>query len=285
MSQGQLDSLVSGALYLVAVFVLFLIGKVVYDLLHPRYKLKTELFEKDNLALSLAVVGYYLGLVFALGGVLTGESAGLTDDLLDMALFGLLAIVLLNISAFLNDKLILSGFDNVKEIIDDKNAGTGAIEAGNHLANGLIVAGAVSGEGGGLLHTVAFWGLGQVALIVVSRIYNLTTSFDVHKEVERDNVAVGVAFAGLIVAVGNLVRFAIAGDFTSWRDDLIGFAAFLAVAVVVLPVVRLVTDKLLIPGVSLNDELVAQEVPNVGAGAIEGFSYIAASMLIGWALF
>jgi len=284
MGNAELDLLLTGAIYLVAVFVLFFVGKVVYDLLHPRYKLKHELFENDNFALALAVVGYYLGLVFALGGVLTGESAGLVQDLVGIATFGLLAIVLLNVSAFLNDKVILSRFDNVKEIIDDRNAGTGVIEAGNHVANGLIVAGAIGGEGGGILHTLAFWGLGQVALIVVSWVYVKLSAFDVYAEVERDNVAVGVAFSGLLVAVGNLVREAISGDFTGWREDLIGFAVFLGVGIVVLPLVRIVTDKVLIPGVKLNDELVAQEKPNVGAGAIEAFSYVAASMLVGWAI-
>ena len=62
-----------------------------------------------------------------------------------------------------------------------------------------------------------------------------------------------------------------------------GLASVL-VLFVVLPLVRIVTDKVLIPGVKLNDELVAQEKPNVGAGAIEAFSYVAASMLVGWAI-
>ena len=47
--------------------------------------------------------------------------------------------------------------------------------------------------------------------------------------------------------------------------------------------VRLLTDKLLLPGVKLDDELVAQEEPNLGAGLIEAFSYVAAALLIGWA--
>jgi uncharacterized membrane protein YjfL (UPF0719 family) len=278
-----LDQLVTGLIYLAAVFVVFLLGKLVYDKLHPSFVVKHELFERDNVALAIVVVGYYLGLVFALGGILVGPSAGWIEDLIDIGLYGLLAILLLNLSAWLNDKLILRHFDNVKEIIDDRNAGTGAIEAGNHIANGLILAGALSGEGD-LVTAVTFWALAQLVLILVAVVYNRVTSFDLHAEVEKDNVAVGVAFAGALIAVGNVLRLAVTGDFVSWSVNLTELAQWAVIGLILLPVVRFLTDKLLVPGVRLNDELVNQEHPNLGAGLLESFSYVAASMLIGWAI-
>ncbi|MCP3957830.1 MAG: DUF350 domain-containing protein [bacterium] len=278
----SLDQLLTGLVYLGSIFVLFLVGKLVYDKLHPSFVLREELFERDNVALSLAVVGYYMGLVLALGGVLAGPSLGLTEDLIDIFFYGLLSIVLLQISAWLNDKVILSRFDNKKEIITDRNAGTGAIEGGNHVANGLIIAGAVSGYGD-LVTALAFWGLGQVVLIVAGLLYSRMVSFDVHDEIERDNVAVGVAFSGVLIAIGHVVGVAVEGDFIGWSENLAQLATYAAVGLVLLPVVRLVTDKLLLPGVKLNDELVAQDEPNVGAGLIEAFSYVAAALLIGWA--
>jgi uncharacterized membrane protein YjfL (UPF0719 family) len=279
----SLDQLITGFIYLMAVFVVFLFGKLVYDKLHPRFVVKVELFERDNVALAVVVVGYYLGLVFALGGVLVGPSGGWIEDLIDIGIYGLLAIVLLNFSAWLNDKLILHQFDNTKEIIDDRNVGTGAVEAGNHIANGLILAGALSGEGG-LVTAVAFWALGQVVLVVAAVVYNGVTSFDLHAEIERDNVAVGVAFGGMLIALGNVLRLGLEGDFISWTENLTGFAQWTAVGLVVLPLVRILTDRLLVPGVKLNDELVNQEHPNLGAGLLEAFSYVAASMLISWAI-
>ena len=279
----SIDQVLTGLVYLAAVFVLFLVGKLVYDKLHPGFVLRKELFERDNVALAVAVVGYYLGLVFALGGVLEGEGTTLADDLFDIFFYGLLTIVLLNVSAWLNDKLILHRFDNRKEIIDDRNAGTGAIEGGNHVANGLILAGAVSGEGD-LVTALAFWSLGQVALILAGLLYSRVVGFDVHAEIEKDNVAVGLAFAGVLIALGNVVRLGVAGDFVSWYDNLSQYAFYVVVGLALLPLMRFVTDKLLLPGVRLNDELVAQEEPNLGAGAIEAFSYVAASMLIGWTI-
>ena len=119
-------------------------------------------------------------------------------------------------------------------------------------------------------------------LIIASIVYARILPFDLHAEIEKDNFAVGIAFAEVLVAIGNVIRIGAAGDFVSWYDNLTTFAAFVIFGLVMLPVVRFVTDKLLLPGESLSDELVNQEKPNVGAAAIEAISYIGASFLLGW---
>ncbi|MFQ5582999.1 MAG: DUF350 domain-containing protein, partial [Calditrichia bacterium] len=139
----------------------------------------------------------------------------------------------------------------------------------------------ISGEGD-LVTAVVFWLLGQLALILAVFVYNWITPFDIHKEIEKDNVAVGVAVAGIMVALGNVIRIGISGDFVSWQINLTQFLGFLIFGLVMLPLLRIVTDKLLLPGVRLTDELVNQEKPNVGAAAIEATAYIAASLLLGW---
>ena len=277
-----LDQIVSAIVYLIAVFIIFFIGKFAFDITNPKFKLKEELVERDNFSLSLAITGYYLGLIFVIGGILVGPTAGLVDDLLDIFFYGIFAILFLSISNFLNDKLILYKFNNVKEIIDDQNAGTGAIVSGNYIANGLILFGAFSGEGGDLITAVVFWLLGQIGLILVGLIYNLITPYNVHEHIEKDNVAVGVAFGGMLVAIGNVIRIGIEGDFISWEYNIAQFAGFLVVAVILMPVIRMATDKILLPGQKLTDELVNQKKPNVGAGVIEAFSYVAASFVLGW---
>ena len=66
-----LDALISGLIYLVSAYVLFWLGKVVFDLIHREFRVAEELLKKNNAALALALGGYYLGLVFAIGGGLT----------------------------------------------------------------------------------------------------------------------------------------------------------------------------------------------------------------------
>ena len=279
----SVDQIWNGFIYLAVVLVLLVVGKLVYDGLHRRFVLRTELVEKDNLAVALAVAGYYLGLVIVLGGVVSGPASfSLVDDVIGLVIFGLLGIVLLNLSAWINDNVVFSKFDNEKEIVEDRNAGMGAIEGGNYIAVGLITAGAMSGEGG-VLPGLVFWVSGLVALIVAGLLYDKITSYDLHDQIEKDNVAAGVAFAGVLIGFGNIIRLAGAGDFVTWNESLTEFGYYTLVGLILLPLVRFFADKVLLPGASLSDELV-QERPNLGAGVIEAVSYLAASMLIGLTL-
>ncbi len=267
----------------VGALVLLIIGRGIFVLAYPRCNVREELVEKDNLALALVFAGYVLGLSIALGGTLVGPSLTIRSAFYDLLVYGALAIVMMLISHFINDKVILRHFDNIKEIIDDRNCGTGIVVAANHIAMGLIVFGAISGEGN-FLTALVFWALGQIALVLVTLFYNFILPFDLHKEIERDNVAVGVSFAGVLVATGNIVRYAIQGDFVSWRHDITFFVGVMIFGAVVLPVARFVIDKFILIGRSLTDELVHQEKPNIGAGAVEASVYIALSFLIGWSI-
>ena len=278
------NNLIESGIYLVCVYVLFWLGKLVYDLTTPSYKLKEELVEKDNTALAVAVVGYYFGLILAIGGVIVGPSQGLEADLIDVLIYGPLAIILMNLSRLINDKLILHGFSIREEIIRDHNVGTGVVVSASYIATGLIIFGAVSGVMGDLVTSIVFWILGQVALVSAGLFYNWITPYDIHAQIEKDNVAAGVAFAGGLVGIGNIVRHAVAGDFISWSMELQTFGLYILVGLVVLPIVRVATDKILLPGQKLSDEIANQEKPNLGAGFIEAFSYVGASFLLVWIL-
>ncbi len=279
----SVDQIVAGFVYLAVILVLLAVGKWVYDVLHRRFVLRVELLEKDNLALAVTVAGYYLGLVIVLGGVVSGPaSVSLLDDVIGLVIFGALAIVLLNLSAWVNDRLVFSRFDNEREIVEDRNVGVGILEGANYVAVGLITAGALSGEGG-MASALVFWVTGLAALVVAGVLYDRITSYDLHDQIEGGNVAVAVAFAGVLVGFGNVIRLAGEGDFVSWNESLTEFGYYLVVGLVLLPLVRLFADKVLLPGARLADELV-KERPNLGAGVIEGVTYLAASMLIGLTL-
>jgi uncharacterized membrane protein YjfL (UPF0719 family) len=283
------DDLTLSAIYLVASFVLFWIGKLIYDVTTPSYQVKEELVEKDNTALAVALVGYYFALVLVIGGVMAGESKGLEEDLLDIAIYGPLAILLLNVSRLINDRLVLRKFNVNEELIRDQNTGTGAVVFASYVATGLVINGAVSGVAlldttGTVISTIVFWALSQVALVVADMIYDAITSYDVHAEIEKDNVAAGVAFGGALIGIGNILRHAASGDLISWDLSLQEFGIELAAGLILLPILRFVTDKVLLPGRNLSDEIANQEKPNIGAAFIEAFSYIGGSFLIVWSL-
>jgi uncharacterized membrane protein YjfL (UPF0719 family) len=273
----------SGLFYIVAAFLLFLAGKLVYDFHRRNVNLNAELLERDNLALAIALSGYFLGLTLAVGGALAGTAPTLAKGLLGTLGYGLIAIVLLNVSIRLSDWLIFPNFSLEKEIIADGNCGVGLVVAANHVAIGLILYGVISGEGGGPTALIVFWALGQATLILAAKVYDLITPFRLSEILETGNVAVGAALAGVLLALGNIVRFAVQGNFVSWLKSLTSFAAVAILGLILLPLVRLAIDKLIMgPGHSLTREVVGQQVPNIGAGVLEGSLYFCISFLIGW---
>ncbi len=278
------QDLMATGIYLICAFALFYIGKLVKDLTTSGYRVREELVEKDNAALGVAMAGYYFGLVMAIGGTLSGPSQGLDNDLIDIGIYGLLSIVLMNLSRFVNDGLILHGFKIRDELIRDQNAGTGVVVAASYIATGLVIFGAVSGEIGGIVTTVAFWALGQVALVLAGLVYEWVTPYSIHDEIEQDNVAAGVAFAGALVGIGVIVFHASAGNFISWAVNVQDFAIEVVAGLILLPIVRTIADVILLPGQKLTDEIANQEHPNLGAGFIEAASYVGASFLIVWSL-
>ncbi len=277
------DVMISGV-YLIASFVLFWVGKLVYSLTSPGFNFKEELVEKDNAALAIAFSGYGFGLILAIGGVMVGPSHGLDNDLIDIGMYGGLSIVLMNLARVINDRLILHAFSTVDEIVRDQNTGTGAVLGASYVATGLVINGAISGVLGGITETVVFWLLGQLALVLAGLVYERIIGFDLHGEIEKDNVAAGIAFAGALMGVGIIVRHAAAGDFISWAVNLQEFALEIILSLVLLPIVRFLADVVLLPGQKLTDEIAHQDKPNVGAGFIEAFSYVGASFLIVWSL-
>jgi uncharacterized membrane protein YjfL (UPF0719 family) len=280
----SLAYLLNGVVYLTMALVLFVLGKTIFDLLNRKLRLKEELVERDNLALAISLSGYFMGLTMALGGALGGTSVSLKQDLIDIGLYGVAGIALLNLSYWINDWFILMRSNTQQELVRDQNCGVGLITAANHVAMGLILYGLLSSGGGGLFSLAVFWALAQLTLILAAKLYDFVTPYDVQEALAQDNVAVGAAYAGMLLSIGNVVRFAVQGNFSGWASGLTSFGIVVILGLIALPVVRWMTDSLILPGKRLTEELVLQDRPNIGAGVIEGTLYICVSFLIGWCI-
>jgi uncharacterized membrane protein YjfL (UPF0719 family) len=259
MNLTFIDAILTTVVYLASSFVLFFIGKFLYQFFHRGYNVKNELVEKDNLAFAFAHTGYFIGLVLSIGGIMMGETAGILIDLLYIGIYGGISLVLLNLSIIINDKVILRKFSVRKEIVEDQNEGTGLLEGASSIATGLIIMGSIYGDGGGIDTALIYWVIGQGLLVLTSFVYNWITPFDVHDQIEKDNVAVGVGMAGAMVAIGNLIRHGLMHDFESWWVTAEYIAIEAGIGLAFLPIARLIADKILLPGRNLTDELINQE--------------------------
>ena len=283
-----LNAIAQFGIILLEVFVgfgLFWLGQLAYQKLFRRIQLNLELFVKDNAAVAIALVGYYLGIVIALGGILDKSASTWQEKLLELASYGAMVIIFMLAGAWVGDRLILRRCDTAREVIQERNAGAASVEAGNHIANGLIINAALAGESGSWLVGLVCWLIGLGVLVLASLLYPRFTAYNVFNEIEkRNNPAAGVALAGLLIATGNIVRVAFTPEFQNWFISFIQYGLTLLICLASLVIIRWLADLILVPGVKITDEIVHQEVPNLGAGLIEAFAYIAASFLIAWAV-
>ncbi len=281
-----------GLVYVAMGVVVLAIARFAQDFLTP-YRIQEQLNQKDNVALAVSISGYYFGVILVfLGGlyqpflVVADNSLGFTAEYWqDVGLvfaYSIAGIVVLNIARIVVDKLVLRDFSTEEEIIRDHNAGTGAVEFAVYVAVGLIIAGAISGDSGGPETAVAFLVLGLAALILYTLVYEWATSFNIHEQIEADNVAVGVALAGNLIAIGIVVFKAVFGEFVGWTESIAGFVTYAAFGFILLYAVRFVVDKVLFPHVRLADELAVDR--NLGAAFIESAALISVSLILFFAI-
>ena len=273
------------ALYLVTMILVFYVGKKVHDWVTP-YNLDEQLTDIDNKAVALSFGGYFLGVGIILSGVLMGDSMitpsnnpkrDLYLDLLNTLTWSAVGIVLLQIARWVNDKCLLRKFDNVKELVTDRNIGTGVVEFGSLVGSALIVRAALTGdEEVGFLVALglAFLYLivGQFAFILFGFLYQVVSRFDLHKEIENDNISAGVSFGLSLIAIGILIS-----GYVVKFDSLIGLAVWFMIGAFSLIACRYLVDKCILPGNLLDEEISIDH--NWGAALIEGCVAIGVALL------
>jgi len=262
----------------------FWLAQRLYQLVFRRIHLSEELFVRDNVAAAVALSGFFLGVLLSLGGTAAELPKAGVESLLALFSSGLVAVFFMLLGAFVSERFILRRCDCFCEICNDRNLGAGFVEAGTHIANGLLISSALAGGCGSWLVGLVCWCAGMLVLAAAASIYPVIARFDVNGEIRnRNNAAAGLAFAGFLVGVGNILRISFAGDFTGWQNSLPEYALKLVFSFVLMGFIRWFADLILVPGVTLSGEIVDESIPNIGAGLMEAFCYIAGSFLIGLA--
>lgn len=276
---------------------LMLLAKAVWSKLSP-FDADHELTTADNPAVGVALFGFLGGLLIVLASLLA--SSGASDDPLDLAwelgeifAYGLLSIALLKLSAVINDRFILHRFENKKELVTDRNVGAGAVLCGSYLASGLVIAGAFGGQvdpalvpddatrlatiGHEMLVALAFYGIGQVILVLFGQVYQRMQKNDVLGAIEADyekdgvkhggNAAAGVAFGGNLAALGLVLWGGAHHDFVGWAENLLWLGIAAALGLVLLPLWRFVVDHVMLRKADLAHEIFVDR--NLNAALVE----------------
>ncbi len=130
-----------------------------------------EQIADGNLAVGLRRIGAQLGLAIAMMGVLSGSSAeSLASDLIDSAVYGLVAVIFIISSLVVTDRLVMSGINN-QSALKNNNHAVGTVEFGMLVATGIIAHSSIAGDGGGILSSVVYFIAGQITLVALVVFY------------------------------------------------------------------------------------------------------------------
>ena len=291
MIDGFVDALETfprGLVFVGLGLIILVIAKLARDIITP-YRIDDEVATKKNLAVAVRLSGYFIGVILVFLGALyrpltliavdgLGFDREYAEDVLRVFLYSLAGIAALNLVRILMNRLILYRFDIEKEVVEGQNVGSGAAEFGMYVATGLLIAGAVAGAGGGPDTAAAFFGMGLLLLVVFALFYQLTTSYDIHSEIESNNTVVGIAFGGNLIGIGIVTFKAVFGDFDGWNQGISSFLIFGLIGFALLFVMRVMIDKLLLPSVSTSHALAVDR--NIGVAFIESAVVISAALIL-----
>ncbi|WP_194768740.1 DUF350 domain-containing protein [Tamlana sp. I1] len=285
--------------YIFLFFILFFISKQLFLNRFKKIDVNNELTTKDNVAFSILTTGYYAGILIIFLGVIQGDSYGYLIDTFLVIIYGIIGNLLLLVSSVINEKIVFTKkFSLFKEIVRDENRGAGAIEFANFIGSSLIIYGAITGKStnffpelsniglfiSGLISLIVFWSIGQFILLVFFKIYPSFSKYEIFKQIEKDNNAVGVVYASIFISIAFLYAQAIKGDIISWLLTIENIVYYLGLGFILLPISRWVVDKIILPKSDLTHEIVHQEIPNQGAAFIEAFAYIGSAVLISFCI-
>jgi len=258
-----------------------LLAKYLYDKT-TSYNFNEQLTSKDNPAFGLHLALYYIGVTIAMAGASFGAGAEeFNSDILNVAIYTVIAIVLIRASIWVNDKAVLPHFCIQKEMITDRNLGTAFVVGGSCVATGLVINGALSGESAtftnSLRDLVIYWGIGQAALIVGSLVFQKITDYDIHKVIEDDdNAAAGLSFGGFLVGIGIIIRSGLMGASSVLGEEIITTLVMVAFGTGMLCITRIIVDKAFLPASSLSHEVANDK--NAGAGAVAAAVFVCLSI-------
>jgi uncharacterized membrane protein YjfL (UPF0719 family) len=266
-----------------AAIVLLVIARGVYQLVLG-ISMTEALIHHDNKAAAIALAGFLLGVIQVIIPVFGGPTHSFWNDLASVAAYGFAGIVVLTISGLIFTGYCKATGTDLKAQIAAGNVAAGITAAGSYLAVSSLTSGILTGDGGALLPTIIFWAAGLAALIVLTHLFRMLTAYDDAALISQGNVAAALGFAGLLIAVGMMVGYSVAGTFTGYKEGFISFGLFLLLTVLFYPVRQIVIQMLMLGGgFSLYNGRLDHEIAedkNVGAGVLEAVGYIATALLM-----
>ena len=206
-------------------------------------------------------------------------SAGATAALV----FSAVALVAFLLATTLLNQALLRG--RLRAEIRRNNLAAGLIAAAHAVATGNVAAHCFAADSLANLPVGAvFFGVSEVALVVLSLLFRALTAYADDQEILGENMAAAISYSGLLVALSLVVGHAADGAFVGWIPALRSFALFLLCALLLYPVRQVVVARLLL-GLPVTwrggalDRAIAQDRSWL-VSCVEAAGYLASAFLL-----
>lgn len=282
-SQFDFATLGRTAAYFVGVLALVAVAKLVRDAIALRrgQRLSALVADHNNTPIAVEMGGFALAMVLGLTGSLMIEPGAWWEEALSLVATAAIVFGVLLLNDQLVTRFLLGGLDCNKAVADDHNLAVAIVRAAGNVGAALALRGALGHESP-LEERLVWVVIGQVAIVLMARGYQLMTPYDDAAEVRYKNVAAALPLAGMLIAVGVVVGAALTGEGHGLGQDLLAFGLDLGASAVLVIVLRWAGDALLLPGTSFATEIARDK--NAGAGFIEASVYVAASVAVAFFL-
>lgn len=279
----DLAHVLASAAYFAGSVAAVAVAKLSRDLLAARkgHKLAAALALEDNTAVAIEQSVFVLAMVIGLLGSIVVAAEAWYEQAADFAITAGLVLGALTLAERGTAGWVLPGLALDDQVNRHANAAVAVARAAGVLATALVVRAALGHES--TLQERLVWVLiGQLALVAMTRLYQRVTSYDDVAELKRRNLAAALPLAGIQLAVGLVIEAALRGEGHGWAADLSSVGIDLLLSAVLLYVLRWLGDLLLLHHSTFAEEIARDR--NVGAGFVEGTSYIAGAWAIAFFL-
>jgi len=281
--ENQYQFIWQSGLFLLLCLVLFFVAKVTFKAVNSKININQELIDNDNIAFYITCLAYFLAFVLIIGGVMKSEGTGdFWNELKLVGLYGLIGIVALNLSAIIKDKIFHSKISTWNEIVVNQKVSVGILKGANYVSAGVIISGIMLTEVNKPIEALVFLAFALIVASLGFIYYNLIMPFNVRQQIYDGNTAVSLSTAGVQIAFAILIYSGFQITHTDWQGSLMNIGIDVIGGIIILPVIRLIVDKVFLPNRKITDELINQDVPNLGLGLFEATAYIGGALLFVW---
>ncbi|HYQ04422.1 MAG TPA: DUF350 domain-containing protein [Polyangiaceae bacterium] len=279
MPVGYVMSFALGTI--VALLLLLRLGERLFSAAHDVAKDMAN----TNTARRLLSVGQVLAVFLVAGSsvrnCLRGES--IASDVIWVGAFAVSGLMIVVGTGRIGCSVLLRS--RLSAEVERGNVAAGLAAGAHYVATGVITSRALAGHSLKELGlSLGFFVLAQLTLHLFVVLFRALTTYDDAEQIQGENLAAALSYAGVTVAIAMVIARALDGEFEGWLVSLRGYTAVLGFLFAFYPLRQLLIQSLLLGGrPSLRggklDQAIAAE-RNEGMAALEAGTYLSIALAI-----